>query len=89
MLRLIKMTCDAGRDAGKPVSLCGEIAGDSASAPLLMGLGVTELSAPLPAVAVVKQTVRGVRLDRCIQLANDALACSTGQEVRNLLERSV
>ena len=56
-----------------------------AAAPLLLGLGVTELSAPLPAVPLVKQTIRSVDMDACTRLADDALACSTGQEVRDLL----
>ncbi len=89
VLHLVKMTCDAGREHGKPVSLCGEIAGDSAAVPLLIGLGVTELSAPLPAVPLVKQTLRSVTMDRCVQLAYDALSCSTGQEVRELLEQNI
>jgi phosphoenolpyruvate-protein phosphotransferase len=89
VLRLVKMTCDAAREYGKPVSLCGEIAGDSAAVPVLVGLGVTELSAPLPAVPLVKQTLRSMTMEHCVQLAYDALACSTGQEVRELLEQSI
>jgi len=86
VLRLIKMACDAGKAHGRPVSLCGEIAGDVAVIPLLVGLGVRELSAPLPAVPLVKQAIRTVSMDKCESLACAALACSTGQEVRALIE---
>ena len=87
VLCLIKTACDAGRETGRPVSLCGEIAGYPAAVPLLLGLGVLELSAPLPAVPLVKVTVRNVDMDACRRLATEALACSTGQEVRDLLQK--
>ena len=61
VLHLIQITCDAAREAGKPVSLCGEIAGDTIAVPLLLGLGVNELSVPLPAVPLVKESCAQVR----------------------------
>jgi phosphocarrier protein len=85
VLRLIQLTCDAGRAFGKPVSLCGEIAGDPAAAPLLLGLGVTELSVPLPAAPLVKETVRRVDLAACRALAAAALVCDSAAAVRSLL----
>ena len=87
VLRLIKMTGDAGREYSRPVSLCGEIAGEAAAVPLLLGLGVTELSAPLPAVPLVKQKIRSLTMADCCQLADKALACSTAHQVRELLEQ--
>ena len=53
LLRLIRQVAQAGRGAGKPVAVCGEIASDTRLAPLLVGLGVDELSmtpTALPAV---------------------------------------
>ncbi|HXF64917.1 MAG TPA: phosphoenolpyruvate--protein phosphotransferase [Caldilineaceae bacterium] len=85
VLRLIKLTCDAGQAFGKPVSLCGEIAGDPAAVPLLLGLGVTELSVPLPAAPLVKETVRHVDLSSCRALAEAALECDCAAAVRELL----
>jgi phosphocarrier protein FPr len=87
VLHLIKNTCQAGRMAGKPVSLCGEIAGDPKAAPLLLGLGVTELSAPLPAIPLIKQTVRRWDMARCRQLARHALRCHSAQAVHELLAK--
>ncbi len=85
VLRLIHNTCLAARAVGKPVSLCGEVAGDPLAAPLLIGLGVTELSTPLPAVAIVKETIRRVSLARCRDLAAAALECGSAAAVRALL----
>ena len=86
VLRLIEMTCAAGRAHGVPVSLCGELAGNSAATPLLLGLGVQELSAPLPAVALVKAAVRRCTMDECRGLAQRALACADAASVRTLLQ---
>lgn len=86
VLRLIEMTCVAGRAAGIPVSTCGELSGDVQATPLLLGLGLTEISAPLPAVALVKDMVRRSSMERCRQLAQQALACEDDSAVRALLQ---
>ncbi len=85
VLQLIHLTCQAAHGAGKPVSVCGEIAGDPAAVPLLLGLGVSELSMPLPAIPLVKQVIRRWALSHCRQLAETALGCASALEVRNLL----
>lgn len=87
VLQLIRQTCTAAAAAGKPVSLCGEIAGDPLAAPLLVGLGVNELSAPLPAVALVKEMIRRVDLETCHILAAQALTCAEAAGVRELLNQ--
>ncbi|MCC6454446.1 MAG: phosphoenolpyruvate--protein phosphotransferase [Caldilineaceae bacterium] len=85
VLHLIYQTCIAAQAAGKPVSLCGEIAGDPLATPLLLGLGVNELSVPLFAVPIIKETVRDLDMAHCRQLATAALACSSAAAVRALL----
>lgn len=87
VLHLIHITCRAARAHGKPVAVCGEIAGDPTVTPLLLGLGVDELSAPLPDVAQIKEAVRRYSLATCRELATAALACAEGGEVRRLLAR--
>lgn len=64
VLRLIHFTVGAARRAGIPVSVCGEIAGDPRLTPLLLGLGVRELSMSPPNLPLVKERVRGMRLDQ-------------------------
>jgi phosphocarrier protein FPr len=85
VLQLIHLTCSAAHNAGKKVSLCGEIAGDPVAAPLLLGLGVDELSVPLLAVPTIKDRVRGLEMTHCRQLAAAALTCGSATEVRSLL----
>jgi phosphotransferase system enzyme I (PtsI) len=72
-LRLIKMTVEAGRHAKIPVSVCGEIGGDPALAPLLIGLGVEELSMTAAQIPHVKKAIRAVRFSDCEALARKAL----------------
>jgi phosphoenolpyruvate-protein kinase (PTS system EI component) len=85
VLRLIALTCQAAQAAGLPVSLCGELAGHAPAVPLLLGLGVQELSAALPAVPLVKAAVRLCRLADCRALAERALAAPDAASVRSLL----
>lgn len=89
VLRLIRITCEAGQAHNKPVSICGEIGGNPAAVPLLLGLGITELSVPLPAAPLVKVKVRHSRVAECRDLAAAALACPGAAEVRALLVESV
>lgn len=84
VLRLISMVVEAARPHNKPVAVCGGLAGDPKGIPLLLGLGVTELSVTAPAVPSVKAAVRELKLEDCRQLAKRALACGTAAEVRAL-----
>ncbi|MCB0065455.1 MAG: phosphoenolpyruvate--protein phosphotransferase [Caldilineaceae bacterium] len=85
VLQLIKQSCEAGEAAKIPVSICGELSGDPAAVPLLLGLGLRELSAPLPAVPVVKEAVRSCTLAAGRRIAELALQCADAAEVRRLL----
>lgn len=85
VLQLIKIACDAGSAGNIPVSICGELSGDPHAVPLLLGLGLRELSAPLPAVPLVKEAVRVSNLAQGRQLATLALECANAAEVRRLL----
>jgi phosphoenolpyruvate-protein phosphotransferase (PTS system enzyme I) len=58
VLRLLKLTCDAGQKAGIPVSMCGEMAGEPFYALVLLGLGLSELSMNGPSIPLVKRIVR-------------------------------
>ena len=85
VLKLIGHVCRAAKNANLPVSLCGEMAGNPSAVPLLLGLGVTELSVPLPCVPLIKQVVRECNMVQCHQLAETALGCANVEEVRELL----
>jgi phosphotransferase system enzyme I (PtsI) len=58
VLRMLKLICDAGKSAGIPVSMCGEMAGEPIYALVLLGLGLSELSMNGPAVPLVKRVLR-------------------------------
>ena len=81
ILRLIKMTVDAAHAHGNWVGVCGEIAGDPVLAPLLIGLGVDELSAAPSAIDSVKYIIRRVKQDEARKLAEFALQCESPSEI--------
>ena len=81
VLRLIKMTVDAAHAKGIWAGVCGQIAGDPVLAPLLIGLGVDELSAAPAVLDEVKYMIRRLKLDEAKQLAEFALACESPSEI--------
>jgi phosphotransferase system enzyme I (PtsI) len=81
ILRLIKMTVEAAHQHGIWVGVCGEIAGDPVLTPLLIGLGVDELSAAPPVVPQVKYIVRRLKLNEAQELAASALQCESPSEI--------
>jgi phosphotransferase system enzyme I (PtsI) len=85
VLRLLKMVVDAARAAGKPASVCGEMASEPLSAFLLVGLGYETLSVAPPALPLVKWTVRQVSAARARDAAERALAARTADEALDLL----
>jgi phosphotransferase system enzyme I (PtsI) len=81
ILRLIKMTVDAAHANGIWAGVCGEIAGDPILTPLLLGLGVDELSAAPAVLDQVKYIIRRVKLDEARELAAFALTCESPTEI--------
>ena len=73
VLRLVAAVADAARRAGKPVAVCGELAADPRAIPVLVGLGVGELSVAPPLVPEVKQVVRTVSRREAASLAKRLL----------------
>lgn len=84
VLRLIRIVAEAAGEHGKLVGVCGELASVPEVVPVLVGLGVTELSANAPAIPAVKQAVRGVDAQEARELAEQALELSSAGEVRAL-----
>ncbi len=87
VLRVMAQTAQAGQIHEIPVAICGEFASDPSVVPLLLGLGIGELSVVAPAVALVKHAVRQTHLGQARRLAEQALRCARAQEVHRLLER--
>jgi phosphocarrier protein FPr len=85
VLRLIAKTVEAAHQAGKWVGVCGELGADPQAVPILVGLGVDELSVSVPAIPTVKAQIRNLTLSEAKSLAHRALACATAKEVREVV----
>ena len=81
VLRLLKMVADAGHASDIWVGVCGEMAGDIALIPLLLGLGVDELSASATLVPRVKRAVQSLAIPECRELVEEALELDTASEI--------
>jgi phosphoenolpyruvate-protein phosphotransferase (PTS system enzyme I) len=88
IVRQLHHVLQVGRAAGIPVSVCGEMASESLSAVLLLGLGYDRLSVSPPALALVKWVVRTVPEPAAARAAESALAAASAEEVSESL-RSV
>lgn len=85
VLRLIAMTCEAAHAYGRHVAVCGDLAGDARATPLLIGLGVDELSCAAGQIALVRRAIRATDTTAARELAARALACAAAEEVHALL----
>lgn len=85
VLGLIGMAARAAHQHGKWCGICGGIAGDPQAIPILIGLGVTELSVSIPTIPSVKAQIRQLNSADCKALAAQALAMNTAAEVRSLV----
>jgi multiphosphoryl transfer protein len=85
VLRLIDSTVNGARKHKRWVGVCGALASDPAAVPVLLGLGVDELSVSLPAVPAIKARVRALSMELCRATAHAALDLSDAEEVRALV----
>jgi len=85
VLRLLKLVADAARAAGKPASVCGEMASEPLSAFLLIGLGYETLSVAPPALPLVKWTVRQISAARARDAASAALDARSAEGVLDIM----
>lgn len=88
VLRMIRLVTEAAKTRQRPVAVCGGLASDPGAAPILIGLGIRELSAVPSVIPRLKATIRALRIDECEHIAERALASSTADEVRALVRRS-
>ncbi len=81
VLRLLKMIADAAHASDIWVGVCGEMAGDVALIPLLLGLGMDELSASATLVPRVKRAVQSLAIPECQKLVEETLKLDTASEI--------
>jgi phosphotransferase system enzyme I (PtsI) len=84
VIRLIKRTVEAGEEHGIWTGVCGEMAGDIRLTPLLLGLGVEELSVSPKILPRVGQVIRSLNYGQCHSLAEEALKESRSQRILDL-----
>ena len=89
LLRLIKGVIAAGKRAGIPVSMCGEMASDPIFAIILLGLGLEIFSMNPSSIPIIKNLVRSVRYKDCRKIAEVALTKKTAQEIEEFVIESV
>jgi phosphotransferase system enzyme I (PtsP) len=86
VLHSIKKVADAAAAAGKPATLCGEMAGEPVTALLLMGLGIRSFSLSAPTIPRVKEAIRHVTLAWAKEMADRALGMESAQSIRQYME---
>jgi phosphotransferase system enzyme I (PtsI) len=87
VLRLIGSTLRAARKAGKPISVCGELAGDPSATRLLLGMGLTEFSMHAASLLRVKREILRADVGRLNPRVTRLLACDEPARAQSMLER--
>lgn len=83
VMRMILQVVEAGKNAGIPVAVCGEMAGDPMYLPILLGLGVSELSMNHMSIPMVKKVIRAITYEEARNMAQQALSMVTVEEINN------
>ena len=86
VLRLIHKTAQAAHAAGKWAGICGELGADPQAVPILVGLGVDELSVSIPSIPAAKAQIRSLSLSTAKRLATEAMECASATEVRRTVD---
>jgi len=85
VLQSIKLVVDAGREAGRRVAMCGEMAGDPLCTLFLLGVGLDELSMGSVYIPVIKKIIRHVRKTDAERIAAELLRYDTVEEVKGYM----
>ena len=87
VLRLLRRIIDAAHAQGIPVAMCGEMAGEPMYLPILLGLGIDELSMTPIALLETKKILRSMDYRQCKQIVNKLFTFSTADEIRAYVTR--
>lgn len=87
VIKLLKNTIDAAAKYKKKVSLCGELAGHAAAIPLLVGLGIDELSVASSLVLELKNTIRKINYKQSLNLSHKILEMCSSDDILESLEK--
>jgi phosphotransferase system enzyme I (PtsP) len=86
VLHSIRRVAEVARQAGKKVSVCGEMASEPVNAVLLLGMGISDFSLAAPYIPAVKQAVRKITLTRAEEIAGRVLAMESSTDIKNYLQ---
>jgi phosphotransferase system enzyme I (PtsI) len=86
IIQLVQLVVESAHKRKKPVAVCGELAHHIMAVPLLVGLGVDELSMDASHIPATRQGIRALSYSACRELAQKALALETPAEIRDLLK---
>jgi phosphotransferase system enzyme I (PtsI) len=89
VLRSLQFVCEAGRQAGIPVSMCGEMAGEPLHALVVLGLGFDELSMNGPSIPLVKKVIRAANASAARELVARLLRLSSADEIEREVRAEV
>jgi phosphotransferase system enzyme I (PtsI) len=85
ILRMIKRVADVSKQKGIKVFMCGEMAGTPHHIPILVGMGIDELSMNPQSIPVVKRVIRSINLEDARKLVDDAMKLTTAKNVFELV----
>lgn len=85
ILRLLKIVLDSGRDAGVPVTVCGQMSSDPKYVPLLVGMGLRNVSVTPIAIPEIKDVIGHLSLQEAEEIATHALTLDVARDVENYL----
>ena len=86
LLKLISMTIKGAHLHKRFAGVCGEIGGDPLSIPVLLGLGIDDLSMSPSVIPQARRIINSLNIKDCEILANKALQCATAEEVNKLVK---
>ncbi|MDI6839463.1 MAG: phosphoenolpyruvate--protein phosphotransferase [bacterium] len=86
ILRLIKRTIEAGHSARKWVGICGELGANPLAVPILLGLGIDELSVATVSILEIKKIIRALSIEEAKTIAREVMALETLEEVESFVK---
>ncbi len=89
VLKMISMAAKSAEKAGIPISICGELAGHAAATPLLIGMGISELSVPPSLVLELKNRILKINYQESKILADRLLQMSSSDDILKVLESEI
>lgn len=89
VLKLLKMTVDAGHSNGIPVAVCGEISSDPTAALILLGMGMDELSMAPAFIPLIKRMIRSLNMNDAQKLVEKILTLETAVEIKKMIKEEM